>query len=224
MLSTVINLKILYQDERIVVCVKPSGILSTDEPGGMPALLRQELGTPCIRTVHRLDQAVSGLMVYARSVKAASLLSEQIRAHRFSKEYLAVVCGTLPQSCGTMTDLLRRDKTTRRTWVADTPGRDVQKAELTYQVLAVQAGLSLVRVGLVTGRTHQIRVQFASRGFPLAGDRKYGSEAAYPIALWSARLQFDHPQTGQALDFHLSPPQSAPWSVFSPFPEWVQRI
>ena len=83
-------MEIVYADPRIVVAVKPAGVLSTDEPGGMPQLLRQELGTPCIRTVHRLDAAVSGLMVYARSAKAASLLSEQIRSRTFGKEYLAV--------------------------------------------------------------------------------------------------------------------------------------
>lgn len=86
-------MEIVYADPRIVVAVKPAGVLSTDEPGGMPQLLRQELGTPCIRTVHRLDAAVSGLMVYARSAKAASLLSEQLRSRTFGKEYLAVVHG-----------------------------------------------------------------------------------------------------------------------------------
>lgn len=99
-------MEIVYADPRIVVAVKPAGVLSTDEPGGMPQLLRQELGTPCIRTVHRLDAAVSGLMVYARSAKAASLLSEQIRSRTFGKEYLAVVHG-VPEG-GVMTDLLGR--------------------------------------------------------------------------------------------------------------------
>ena len=97
-------MEIVYADPRIVVAVKPAGVLSTDEPGGMPQLLRQELGTPCIRTVHRLDAAVSGLMVYARSAKAASLLSEQLRSRTFGKEYLAVVHG-VPEG-GVMTDLL----------------------------------------------------------------------------------------------------------------------
>ena len=104
-------MEIVYADPRIVVAVKPAGVLSTDEPGGMPQLLRQELGTPCIRTVHRLDAAVSGLMVYARSAKAASLLSEQIRSRTFGKEYLAVVHG-VPEG-GVMTDLLGRDPVRR---------------------------------------------------------------------------------------------------------------
>ena len=165
-------MEIVYADPRIVVAVKPAGVLSTDEPGGMPQLLRQELGTPCIRTVHRLDAAVSGLMVYARSAKAASLLSEQIRSRTFGKEYLAVVHG-VPEG-GVMTDLLGRDPVRRRTYVAAEPGKDVRPAELSYEVLGSREGLSLVRIRLHTGRTHQIRVQFASRGFPLVGDRKYG--------------------------------------------------
>ena len=173
-------MEIVYADPRIVVAVKPAGVLSTDEPGGMPQLLRQELGTPCIRTVHRLDAAVSGLMVYARSAKAASLLSEQIRSRTFGKEYLAVVHG-VPEG-GVMTDLLGRDPVRRRTYVAAEPGKDVRPAELSYEVLGSREGLSLVRIRLHTGRTHQIRVQFASRGFPLVGDRKYGGGEAgvYP--------------------------------------------
>ena len=115
-------MEIVYADPRIVVAVKPAGVLSTDEPGGMPQLLRQELGTPCIRTVHRRDAAVSGLMVYARSAKAASLLSEQLRSRTFGKEYLAVVHG-VPEG-GVMTDLLGRDPVRRRTYVAAEPGKN----------------------------------------------------------------------------------------------------
>ena len=198
-------MEIVYADPRIVVAVKPAGVLSTDEPGGMPQLLRQELGTPCIRTVHRLDAAVSGLMVYARSAKAASLLSEQLRSRTFGKEYLAVVHG-VPEG-GVMTDLLGRDPVRRRTYVAAEPGKDVRPAELSYEVLGSREGLSLVRIRLHTGRTHQIRVQFASRGFPLVGDRKYGGGGeGESIALWSWRLEFAHPQTGAAMRFSQGGP------------------
>ena len=208
---------ILYQDKRILVAVKPAGVLSTDEPGGMPSLLRAALGDEkaCVRTVHRLDAAVSGVMVFARSAKAASLLSEQIRQRQFGKAYLAVVHGCPPVE-GTLTDLLARDKVRRVTYVADAPGKDVQEAKLSYRVLASREGLSLVSISLDTGRTHQIRVQFASRGWPLAGDRKYGVEDGFDsIALWSHRIAFAHPETGAAMEFAKLPPKEGAWAMFS---------
>ena len=209
-------MEIVYQDKRIVVALKPVGVLSTDEPGGMPELLREQLQSDCIRTVHRLDAQVSGLMVYARSVKAASLLSQQIRQRQFGKEYLAVIHGVPAQKSGTLRDLLGRDKARRMTYVAQAPGPDVQEAVLDYQVLASCEGFSFVRVCLHTGRTHQIRVQFASRGFPLVGDRKYGIPGdECPIALWSYRLSFTHPETEKRMTFQHFPPETTPWSYFT---------
>lgn len=208
------SMKIIYSDNRIVVAVKPAGVLSTDEPGGMPELLRQELGTQCIRTVHRLDAQVSGLMVYARSAKAASILGEQMREHRFRKEYLAVVHGEPPED-GTLVDLLARDKRRRITFVSEIRGPDVQEAQLTYHVMNRCEGYSLVSICLNTGRTHQIRVQFASRGWSLVGDRKYGpSGEDLPIALWSHCLSFTHPESGQSLTFSQLPPAVPPWIWF----------
>lgn len=209
-------MEIIYQDNRIVVAIKPVGVLSTDEENGMPNLLRSALGTDCIRTVHRLDAQVSGLMVYARSAKAASLLSQQMRSHRFHKEYLAVIHGRPDQGRGTFRDLLGRDTLRRITYVADTTGKDVREAVLDYEVLDTCEGYSLVRICLHTGRTHQIRVQFASRGLPLVGDRKYGLPVDdSPIALWSHALSFDHPQTGAPVSFRQAPPQTTPWTWFS---------
>ena len=195
-------MEIVYQDRRIVVAVKPSGVLSTDEPGGAPELLRAQLGTECIRTVHRLDAQVAGLMVFARSARAASILSEQVRERRFGKEYLAVVHGEPPEERGVLRDLLGRDGARRMTYVAREPGRDVREAELAYETVDRRGGLSLVRIRLHTGRTHQIRVQFASRGLP------------GPIALWSWRLRFTHPETGREMTFTHQPPPVAPWSGF----------
>ena len=207
-------MEIVYADPRIVVAVKPAGVLSTDEPGGMPQLLRQELGTPCIRTVHRLDAATGGVMVFARSAAAASILSGQVRDHRFRKIYLAVVRGD-PGQGGIWRDMLGRDPVRRVTYIAREPGKDVRPAELSYEVLGSREGLSLVRIRLHTGRTHQIRVQFASRGFPLVGDRKYGGgEEGESIALWSWRLEFTHPQTGAAMRFSKLPPRETPWLGF----------
>ena len=207
---------ILFQDRRIVVAVKPSGILSTDEPGGMPSLLRQALNTDCIRTVHRLDAQTGGVMVFARSRMAASLLSQQVRERQFSKCYLAAVHGTPQPQSGEMRDLLGRDSVRRVTYVADTPSADTREALLTYETLDTADGLSLVRVQLHTGRTHQIRVQFTSRGLPLAGDRKYGipEDGTVPLALWAYRLSFAHPQTGQEMSFTCPPPETEPWTRF----------
>ena len=208
-------MEILYQDNRIVVAVKPAGILSTDEPGGMPSLLRQALNTDCIRTVHRLDAQTGGVMVFARSRMAASLLSQQVRERQFSKCYLAAVHGTPQPQSGEMRDLLGRDSVRRVTYVADTPSADTREALLTYETLDTADGLSLVRVQLHTGRTHQIRVQFASRKHPLAGDGKYGSRVKGSIALQSCGLRFVHPDTGRPMEFSLPLPEGSAWEPFA---------
>ena len=209
-------MEIIYQDNRVVVAVKPAGILSTDEPGGMPSLLRQVLGTDCIRTVHRLDAQTGGLMVFARSRKAASLLSEQLRQHRIRKTYLAVLHGLPQPPSGQLRDLLGRDSLRRVTYVADAPSPETREALLSYETLDTAGGLTLVRVRLYTGRTHQIRVQFASRSLPLAGDRKYGlpDDPIAPLALWAWQLSFTHPETGQAMTFTRLPPLTEPWTRF----------
>ncbi len=203
---------ILYADNDIVVCVKPPRVLSTDEPGGLPELLREALGTKDFRTVHRLDRVVSGLMVVARNAAAASELSRQIRENSFQKEYMAVLHGCPAADSGTLRDLLGRDKARKMTYVADTPGKDIQEAVLDYWVLAKTDDFSQVRIRLHTGRTHQIRVQFASRGLPLVGERKY-SERNDPceIALWSCRLGFVHPKTCEQMEFTKEPPAEYPW-------------
>ena len=207
-------MRLLYTDDDILVCLKPARVLSTDEPGGLPDLCREALGNPQadVRTVHRLDRVVSGLMVLARNAKAASELSRQIREDAFEKEYLAVVHG-VPEESGTLRDLLGRDKARKMTFVAQEPAKGVQEAILHYQLQSTREGLSKVQIQLVTGRTHQIRVQFASRGMPLVGERKY-SELDDPceIALWSYRLEFTHPRTGEKMEFTHQPPESYPWT------------
>lgn len=209
-------MEFLYADADILVCIKPPRVLSTDEPGGMPELVRQAFGDPNgdVRTVHRLDRVVSGLMVLARNPKAASELSRQIREDVFRKEYLAVVHGVPESGEGTLTDLLVRDKARKMTMVVKEPGKGVQEALLDYRVLSQKENLSRVRILLKTGRTHQIRVQFASRGMPLVGERKYSTrEDPCEIALWSCYLGFYHPKTGEWMTFEKEPPQDYPWSI-----------
>ena len=206
-------MEIIYQDKDIVVCIKPAGVLSTDEPGGMPDLVRAAIGDTNVRTVHRLDQTVSGLMVLARRSKAASELSRQIREGQFEKEYLAVIHGDPGEDSGIYSDLLWRDKQERKTYIVQESGKDVQEAVLDYRVISHSEGLTCVRIRLHTGRTHQIRAQFSGRGLPLVGDKKYGvPEDECNIALWSYRLAFLHPYTGKPMEFTLEPPQIYPWS------------
>ena len=210
-------MELIYVDDAIVVATKPGGVRSTDEPGGMPELVRSALADPeaDVRTVHRLDQVVSGLMVLARNAQAASALSRQIREGSFGKEYLAVLHGVPEKDCGRLTDLLYRDKARRMTMVATEMAKGVQEAVLDYTVLGKTADMSKVGIVLHTGRTHQIRVQFASRGHALVGERKYSTlEDACSIALWSHKLSFCHPVTGEQMEFVQSPPDSYPWSSF----------
>lgn len=209
-------MEFVYTDADILVCLKPARVLSTDEPGGVPDLAREALGDPTadVRTVHRLDRVVSGLMVLARNEKSASELSRQIRDGEFEKEYLAVIHGCPDESSGTLRDLLGRDKARKMTYVAQAPAKGVQEAVLDYRVLHEASDMSRVQIRLHTGRTHQIRVQFASRAMPLVGERKY-SERNDPcqIALWSYRISFTHPKTGERMEFTHLPPDIFPWTV-----------
>lgn len=208
-------MQIIYKDQDIVLAIKPARVLSTDEPGGMPELVRNALGDPKsdVRTVHRLDRVVSGLMVLARNAAAASELSRQIRDGVFEKEYLAVVHGCPKEQQGTFRDLLLRDKRERKTYVVKEMARGVQQAILDYRVLRNVGELSMVSIHLVTGRTHQIRAQFSGRNLPLVGDRKYSLlDDDCEIALWSHRLAFCHPVTKERLEFAVQPPQMYPWN------------
>jgi 23S rRNA pseudouridine1911/1915/1917 synthase len=154
-------------------------------------------------------------MVLARTKRAASDLSAQIRNDSFHKEYQAVLHGIPDAERGTLVDLLARDKAERKTYVVTEPGKDVQEAILNYEVLAQTNDFSKVRIELITGRTHQIRCQFSSRNLPLMGDRKYSThEDKCEMALWSSLLRFRHPKTGEELTFTAPPPNEFPWILF----------
>lgn len=210
-------MKIVFCDEHIIVCIKPAGVISTDEPGGMPELIRKTIGNldAEIKAVHRLDAVVAGLMVYAFSQKAASALSTQITEKTFHKEYLAITEGCPKEDSGRMDDYLWRNPSERKTYVVSKQGKEVRDAALEYTVCEKREGLSLVRINLLTGRTHQIRAQFSSRSLPLYGDSKYGSiHKEARIALWSFHLEFQHPVNSQTMSFYAYPPDIEPWTRF----------
>lgn len=209
--------KIIYNNKDIVVCIKPSGALSTDEPGGMPEMLRLQLGNDTeIKSVHRLDRVVSGLMVYAKNTKAAADISRQMTDDAFSKSYLAVIHGVPEHKQGRLDDLLFRDKSKNMTYVVKRMRKGVRDASLEYEVLDTCNDLSLVKIHLITGRTHQIRAQFSSRQMILVGDKKYGAASDNcQIALWSYKLLFKDPCSNVQLNFEELPPSIYPWNLFN---------
>lgn len=208
--------EILYADAAVAVCVKPFGALSEgDGENAMPALLHEALGGEFF-PVHRLDQPAGGVMVYARTKQAAARLCAAVQTEAFGKEYLAVLDKAPETPEDTLCDLLFFDRRKKKSYVVKRSRAGVREARLSYRTLETADGKTLVRIKLDTGRTHQIRVQFSSRGWPLAGDGKYGSrENRCTLALWSAELCFPHPVSGKPMRFSARPPQDYPWTLFS---------
>ena len=215
------DLTILYEDAHLVICLKPPGVLSEDSEKGrcMPALLREHYRAQgkndYIATVHRLDKIVGGVMVFSRRRQVTGMLTAAMARHEITKEYLAVLRGHPEKAEDTLTDLLFRDAAHNKSYVVKRMRKGVREARLSYREIARTDALSLVRVQLHTGRTHQIRVQFASRGLPLLGDIRYGSrDERCTAALWSYRLALRHPVTGETVDVSALPPEGYPWQLF----------
>ena len=204
-------IQILKLERSYALCVKPVGVLS-EEPG-MPALLREQLGGEWY-CVHRLDKAVGGVMVYARTRKAAAALSTAVAEREMKKEYLAVCQGTPEPPTGIMEDLLFKDSGKNKAFVVKRERKGVKPARLSYEILAAGEDSALVHVTLDTGRFHQIRVQFASRKHPLLGDRRYGGPTAQQLGLWSWRLTIPDPDTGKPVTA-CALPEGEPWSAFA---------
>ena len=213
---------ILFEDKYIIVCVKPAGICSEAE--GMPELLREQCALPEVFCVHRLDRDVSGIMVFAKDSRTAARFSSLFSEGKVKKEYCAAVAGAPVPASGEMKDLLFHDKGKNKTYVVSRERRGVKRAALEYEMIGqgiyMDVPASLVRIALKTGRSHQIRVQFASRKLPLIGDRKYGGPpCSGGIALISRKLSFLHPVTGEEMSFSIPVPGSGVWEIFKFTPE-----
>lgn len=205
---------IILKNEHCTVCVKPAGVTSEDGKSlGMPSILAEGGKKPLV--VHRLDREVGGVMVFANDAKTAAELSRQIADRKFGKEYLAVVSGDV-EADGVLEDLLFYDRQRSKTYVVKRERKGVKPASLEFRRLAVakteNGTLSLVKIRLHTGRTHQIRVQFGSRKHPVAGDRKYGSDENCQTALFSHKIFFS--LNGKSCEFKALPENVYPWSLF----------
>ena len=191
-------MELLYNDKQIVVCIKPVGLDSETE---LPNALKEALGGE-IFPIHRLDKNVGGVMVFARTKQAAAALSKAVQEGSMVKEYVALVHGTPPES-GDWEDWLFKDSRKNKVFVVKRERKGVKKARLEYRCLR-PGETSLVHVRLHTGRSHQIRVQFSSRGYPLVGDHKYGSRDNSPAPmLFSCRITF--PWNGKTMTFEKQP-------------------
>ena len=208
-------IKLLYNDEHIAVAVKPSGLLSEGDgkecfPTLLSEFLCENLGHSVnIFPVHRLDRATEGIMVYALTKEAAANLSKQIIDGEWNKIYIALLTKAPEKNKDTLQDLLYYDKTKGKSFVVKKERKGVKNAVLSYTVegSALDGKATAVRVALETGRTHQIRVQFASRKMPLVGDRRYGasSEFGNTLALCATEISFKHPKTNKYLSFCIEP-------------------
>jgi len=210
-------MRIIFYDAHIIVCQKDAGELSEGEgTTALPTLLAsamKEAGEHTdIYTVHRLDRETVGVMVFARTSKAAAALSEVLNTDAFAKEYYALCHGRPEEDSATLTDLLYYDRKRGKSFVVVRQRAGVKEAVLDYTCLHTSDDLSLLRIRLHTGRTHQIRVQLASRRHPLAGDRRYGApKSEYStVALVAYRLTFPHPATGESMTFTAELPD---WAV-----------
>jgi len=213
-------MKVLFEDNHLLVVEKPVNVpMQEDESKDADLLtlakayLKEKYDKPgnvYCGLVHRLDRPVGGVVVLAKTSKAASRLSDSVRTHAFSKTYQAVLVGKLPSEHILKDYLLKDEKTNMTKVVSESKGK---YAELSYKVLKSDGNLHKVEIDLVTGRSHQIRVQFASRGCPLWGDARYNSQAkpGQQLALWAVKLSFPHPVTKEILTFESQPPQTVPW-------------
>lgn len=216
------RVEVLFECPEFVVCVKPTGVLSQSGKGGisMITLLEQQLGGD-IYPVHRLDRETGGVMVYARTSAAAAELSRQIQQGETEKEYLAVLKGVPKEQEGTLEDILFHDSHRNKSYVVKKLRKGARQAKLCYRVLEIREGKTLVQIRLFTGRTHQVRVQFSSRGWPLCGDRAYGGGGG-GLCLWACRLTLRF-RDGVCRSFTRIPEELGIYTEIPPLVELVGR-
>jgi len=223
------KVEILFEDNHLLVVNKPVNMPVQEDESEDPDLLSylkqyikekyNKPGNVFLGLVHRLDRPAGGVMVYARTSKAASRLSEQLRKGEFHKSYLAVVNHKPPEHSGSMRHFLIKNRKTNIVSATSVKKDGGKEALLDYKVLGNSQGLSLVRIKLHTGRSHQIRVQMATSGCPLWGDQKYGKDSAkvgQQLALWAVKLVFRHPVRDERMEFICLPPKKFPWNAFPP--------
>ncbi|MHA6251483.1 RluA family pseudouridine synthase [Oceanobacillus sp. CAU 1775] len=221
------KLTVLYEDNHLIFIEKPVNIpVQEDESQDLDLLnmvkadIKERFNKPgnvYVGLVHRLDRPVGGVMVFAKTSKAASRLSDVIRRNKMEKKYLAIVRGKPTKTIDRLEDYLVKDKQKNMVRITGPNQKDAKKAILEYEVLGTKDDLSLVSINLITGRPHQIRVQFASRGFPLYGDQRYGVKVNKPgqqIALWSETIVIEHPTKKEEIRVHSAPPQEYPWNLW----------
>lgn len=221
------DLQVLFEDNHIIVVVKPQNVPSQEDKSGdldMLTIVKRYLvekynkpGDAYVGLVHRLDRPTGGVMIFAKTSKAAARLCEQIKNNEVEKNYLCIVHGKPIEKQKTLINYLKKYEQENLVKVVPQLSEGAQYAELEYKYLEEKDGLSLMKVKLITGRGHQIRVQFATQGMPLVGDKKYGIEEKLklPLCLWAAELKFAHPISKQEMTFRVFPPEEEPWTKFN---------
>lgn len=222
--GTTPEMEILYEDNHLLAICKPSGVLAQeDRTGGSDVLTLckeylkrryQKPGNVFLGLLHRLDKPVSGVMVMAKTSKSAARISEQIRQRSVKKSYLAVVNGD-PEDFNYLTHHLLKDEITNHVLVVEEGDNRAKRAELMYQTVQRKGGFALLKIKLITGRTHQIRAQLAKVNLPILGDRKYGIDRDYNIALHAYEFELSHPTLKKDISIRCNPPKVKPWTDFN---------
>lgn len=218
------DIEILFEDNHLLAVNKPAGILSQEDYTGEPDLLNvckeylkreyQKKGDAFLGLLHRLDKPVSGVMLFAKTSKGASRISEQIRERSVQKTYLTIVEGIPPKN-GMLQDFLLKDKKSNIVSVVSSKNKKAKKAELIYQNVETKNNLSLLRITLITGRPHQIRVQLSHQGYPVLNDKKYGTKSNGLLCLHASELSFEHPTLKKKITIQATPPSESPWNYFN---------